>query len=238
MGQINTTSIAIIPARSGSKGIPGKNIFPVSGKPLIQWTIEAALKSTAVDRVIVSTNDEKIRDISIAAGAQAPFLRPAELADDTTHAVYAVLHALDWLQQNEHDGMPTHVIMLLPTAPLRTHEHIDEAMEIHMNNNNRSVIGVMETSFELRKLRIISNGRLTPLDKSLPLNTQRQENAPIFQINGCIHVSSSESLVRHQTFHTDDAMPYIMPEDVSIDVDTMEDMKKCEQALQQQHWPS
>jgi len=118
--------IGIIPARGGSKGIPGKNIRPVAGKPLIVWSIESAKKSVFLDHVIVSTDNERIAEISEHAGAGVPFVRPAELATDTARSVDVLLHAADWFAER---GQRYDIIVCLqPTSPLRTAMDIDNAL--------------------------------------------------------------------------------------------------------------
>src|SRR4051794_40245817 len=111
------TVAALIPARGGSKSIPRKNIASVGGKPLIAWTIEAALGSKLLDRVYVSTDDEEIASVSRACGSEVPFMRPAELASDEAGSLGVALHALDWMAA--HGGEPDYLLLLQPTSPLR-----------------------------------------------------------------------------------------------------------------------
>src|SRR5690349_8046730 len=118
--------LAVIPARGGSKSIPRKNLAALAGKPLIVWTIEAASASQCLTRVVVSTDDPEITAVAAAAGAEVPFVRPAELAQDETPAIEPILHAVDWLDQ--HEGYrPDFVMILQPTSPLRQAEDIDAA---------------------------------------------------------------------------------------------------------------
>ena len=125
----NFNVLALIPARGGSKGIPKKNIRPLAGKPLIAWSIEAARESRVIDRVIVSTDSEEIAAVAREAGAEVPFLRPAELAGDLTPDAPVFEHALAWLKENENYE-PDLIVHLRPTGPLRTGEEIDEAIEL------------------------------------------------------------------------------------------------------------
>ncbi|TSC69211.1 MAG: N-acylneuraminate cytidylyltransferase, partial [Parcubacteria group bacterium Gr01-1014_66] len=120
--------LGIIPARGGSKGIPGKNIKPLCGKPLIAWTIEEAKKSSSLNRIIVSTDDSAIVDVAQRYGVKVPFLRPAEIAQDLSTDVEFLVHALDWLFT--HEGYkPDIVLRLPPTSPLRTAAHIDQGIQ-------------------------------------------------------------------------------------------------------------
>ena len=136
--------LAIITARGGSKGLPQKNIRPLAGKPLIAYTIEAALQARLLDRTVVSTDDHQIAEIARQFGAEIPFLRPPELARDET-IVYPVLtHALRWL--DEHEGYrPDYVMLLQPTSPLRTAEDIDNSITIALEKNAEGVVSLCET---------------------------------------------------------------------------------------------
>ena len=120
--------LAIIPARGGSKGVPRKNIKDLCGKPLIAWTIEEALKSKYIDRLIVSTEDEEIANISKKYGAEVPFLRPTELAKDDTPGVEPLLHCINWLKDNQN-YYPGYGFTLQCTSPCRKTNHRDEALE-------------------------------------------------------------------------------------------------------------
>lgn len=122
------SSLGIIPARGGSKGVPGKNIKPLAGKPLIAWTIEAAKKAKYIDRVIVSTDDEQIAKIALEYGAEVPFLRPADISGDLATDVEFIIHALDFLEKKEV-YVPDIILRLPPTSPLRTSEHINLGIE-------------------------------------------------------------------------------------------------------------
>ena len=124
----NKRVVAIIPARGGSKRLPRKNVLPLAGKPLIVWSIEAALASVYIDKTIVSTDDAEIAEISRIAGASVPFMRPPELASDTATSADVVMHALDYLDsQNDHYY---YSVLLQPTSPLRTNTDIDAALEL------------------------------------------------------------------------------------------------------------
>ncbi|MEK7090871.1 MAG: acylneuraminate cytidylyltransferase family protein [Patescibacteria group bacterium] len=126
---MNPKILGIITARGGSKGIPGKNIKLLSGKPLVVYTIEAAKKSASLDRIILTTDDEAIAKVAKQNGCEVPFMRPAELAKDDTPTMPVVQHALKWLAENENYG-PDAVMILQPTSPLRQDFHIKEAVEL------------------------------------------------------------------------------------------------------------
>ena len=134
--------LAIIPARGGSKSIPRKNIKNLGTKPMIAWSIEAALKSN-IDRVIVTTDDKEIAEVAKKYGAKTPFIRPSELAQDTTPTEPVLKHTLEWLKENEN-YTPDAVVLLQPTSPLRQAEHINEAIKIFKQKNPDCLISVHE----------------------------------------------------------------------------------------------
>lgn len=218
--------LAVIPARGGSKGIPGKNIVGLGGKPLINWTIEAALKSTSISRTLVSTDSSEIATVAKASGAETPFIRPAELGADDVHAFHAVKHAVDWLQRHEN-YQPDIVFMLLPTSPLRTHEDIDAATALLIESGAPAVIGVCAASV-LASLRTISEGRLKNVARRPHKNYQRQEVDPLYACNGAIFAAGREELLRHGEFHIDRAVAYVMPKTRSIDINTEDELSLAE----------
>ncbi len=128
---IEKNIVCVIPARGGSKGIPGKNLVDLGGKRLLNWTIEAALESKVASRVIVSTDDKDIASFAREAGASVPFIRPHEIATDDIHSVHVVLHVLDWLHDTE-GFTPDGIMMLLPTSPFRSFEHIRGATNLFL----------------------------------------------------------------------------------------------------------
>jgi N-acylneuraminate cytidylyltransferase len=136
-------NLVIIPARSGSKGIEGKNIKSIAGKPLIVWSIESALSALHVDRVIVSTDSYEIAAIAKKFGAETPFLRPESLADDLATTESAMLHALSWLESNEQ-YVPDNVILLQATSPVRADDAIDKAIESFISSEAESLVSVCE----------------------------------------------------------------------------------------------
>lgn len=213
------TVAALIPARGGSKSIPRKNIVPVGGKPLIAWTIEAALGSKLLDRVYVSTDDEEIASVSRAHGAEVPFMRPAELASDEAGSLGVALHALDWM--SAHGGEPDYLLLLQPTSPLRTTEDIDGAIRLAEEHDASAVLGVCEASPHPWLARQISaEGVLSdffPLEKK---PTRRQDYPPAYMINGALYLNRATSLRTGRTFQPPDARAYVMPAERSLDIDT------------------
>lgn len=235
MGQLNKSIpkdiLAVIPARGGSKGIPRKNLRTLAGKPLVMYTIEAAKKSQWVSRVLVSTDDEEIKSISVTAGAEVPYLRPAELATDDVHAIEVVLHALSWLREKE-SYIPEVVVMLLPTSPLRRADAIDEAIKRFFMLKVPSVVSVVRCAQRLVQIRYIRGGALVPVMDLPNPNIQRQDCEPIFAVNGAIYVASPATIETFRTFHVPRAIAFEMESRHSLDIDTVDDLELAEYYLE------
>ncbi|MEI8305742.1 MAG: acylneuraminate cytidylyltransferase family protein [Chloroflexales bacterium] len=216
--------LAVITARGGSKGIPGKNIADLAGKPLIAWTIEAALRSKAVSRVIVSTDDAEIAAISRQWGAEVPFLRPALLASDTSPHLPVLLHALAWI--DEHDSQRYDYILLLqPTSPLRATDDIEHAVQIARDRHADSVVSVYPAHpHPLLARRITDDGHLEEFAPRTEGYLARQGLPPAYMLNGAIYLVRREVLVDRQSFYTDRTFAYVMPQERSLDIDTPWDL--------------
>lgn len=212
--------IAIIPARGGSKAIPRKNIAELGGKPLIAWTITAALEAGV--RPIVSSEDREILEIAIKHGAET-ITRPQGLAEDSIHAVHAVLNSL---KQLEADGEVLDlVLMLLPTSPFRTAKHIHDAITLFKAERPPAVISVEALDKQLLHLRnIADDGSLVPFLGWDKLTAQRQEQPPLYGLNGSIYVAQSSILQQNGTFHVPGALASIMPKFASIDINEPADL--------------
>lgn len=223
--------LGLIPARGGSKGIPGKNLRPLAGKPLLVYTIEAALASRWLDRVVVSTDDARIRGVALQAGAEAPFLRPAELAQDDTPMWPVVKHALSWLV--EHGYRPDVLVLLQPTSPLRQSEDIDRAVELLVSSGAdvvTTVTPVREHPYLMRKLE---GNRLTPLFP-VPLGTSlRQEYPPVYRLNGAVYAMRAEVVEREDPL-SGDVRGIVMDRRRSVDIDEQEDLVWAEWLMMQQ----
>ncbi|PKK90118.1 MAG: CMP-N-acetlyneuraminic acid synthetase [Candidatus Wallbacteria bacterium HGW-Wallbacteria-1] len=217
--------LAVIPARAGSKRLPGKNSIDLCGKPLIVWTIEAALASGYIDRVIVSTDDSVIADISRKAGAEVPFMRPAELASDTAGSAEVVIHALEFAEAEEGLGYDF-VTLLQPTSPLRTVEDIDSAIEKICETDCDGVISVCKCdhppqwSFELG-----SDGDISSLGSLAAFNSRSQDLTPMYRINGAIYIVRSDLLGIYKTFFVSrNLQSFVMHSARSVDIDEMTDL--------------
>ena len=213
-------TIALIPARGGSKGIPRKNIKLFNSKPLIYWSIKAAFESEFIDRVVVSTEDEEIAEIAKSYSAEVPFLRPKELSLDDSSGIAPVIHALEELP-NVKD-----LLLLQPTSPLRTAVHIDEIFKIREKFNSDSAVSISLSKrpiiYKLNKefqLKIFSENI-----KPLP----RQKLSDFYNLNGALYLSTRESILLNKSFVSDSTIGYIMHEEFSIDIDTQLDWEFAE----------
>jgi N-acylneuraminate cytidylyltransferase/CMP-N,N'-diacetyllegionaminic acid synthase len=228
--------IGLITARGGSKTIPRKNIKLLAGKPLIAWTIEAALHSKTLERVIVSTDDEEIAQVSKEWGAEVPFMRPTDLAQDNSPHVAVVEHAIAWLEAN--DGKEIGAIMLLqPTSPLRTQQDISAVAQLSHELNAKAIVSVCEAATHpyIAK-RILEDGTLMDFVSSDIGYLRRQALPSAYALNGAIYLIERDLFLSNKTFTPKGLThPYIMPQERSIDIDTPFDWRLVEFLLQEQH---
>ncbi len=216
--------IALVTARGGSKAIPNKNIALLAGKPLIAWTIEVALRSTGLNRVIVSTDDMEIAKIARQWGAEVPFLRPAELAQDDSPHIPVVVHAIEWLESHE-DMRPDYVLLLQPTSPRRSTEDIDGATRLAFEKDADSVVSVCQAfSHPYLTKRITPDGRLLDFIPTSDDYLRRQALPPAYTVNGAIYLVRRDVLIEKQTFYTDGTYAYVLPPQRSLDIDTPWDL--------------
>lgn len=216
----NIEIIGLITARGGSKGIPGKNIKPLVGKPLIAWTIQAALESSVLDRVIVSTNDDKIAQISREYGAEVPFIRPKRLANDDSPHIDTIIHAINWLKT--HDNyFPEYIMLLQPTSPLRTNEDIDKVIDLAIGKDADGIVSVSVSPTHPYKVKQIDkNGRLIDFVDTPKGYLPRQSLPVAYFENGAIYLTKTEIILKQRTFYPECTFPYIMPFERSLDIDT------------------
>lgn len=220
-------TFALIPARGGSKGIPRKNIKLMAGKPLIVWTIEAALRSALLDAVVVSTEDEEIAEVARKAGAQVPFMRPAELAQDASAGLDPVLHALDQLPH--YDA----VLVLQPTSPMRSSADIDGCLRLAAERGAPSVVSVCEPdSHPYWTYRMQPDLSMRPLLDGAPI-TRRQDLPPVAALNGALYFARVEWLRRNGGLIGPETLAYVMTREHSVDLDTPLDWKLAEILLKE-----
>ena len=226
--------LAIIPARGGSKGIPRKNVKKFAGYPLIAYSIVAAKQSSLVTRVIVSTEDEEIAEVARQYGAETPFLRPMELAQDETTDLPVFVHALNWSEKNE-GYHPEIVVQLRPTSPVRPISCVDDAIRILISHPSAdSVRGVVPAGQNPHKMWLIDEKteRMTPLLKvdgvKEPFNAPRQKLPPVWWQTGHIDVIRTQTILKKGSLSGDYILPCKIDSKFTIDIDNPFDWKKAE----------
>ncbi len=222
--------LAVIPAKGTSKGLPGKNLYPLFGKPLVQWTIEASIRSSYVTRTVVSSDSAEILNLAQGLGAEI-IERPAELATDTAGSESVMEHALDCLTETK-DYTPDALVLLQPTSPLRTSEDIDGALALYFEQQCTAIISGYELERNPLKEFLIGNDGLLSaiLDDGFPF-MPRQHLPRAFRPNGAIYVVETDSFMRTGSLLTDDTRPFHMDEEASIDIDCMDDLIAAEKYL-------
>jgi CMP-N-acetylneuraminic acid synthetase len=225
----NLHIVGIIPARGCSKGVPRKNIRQLNGKPLIYYTINEAEKSRYLKRSIVSTEDSEIAGVSREYGAEV-IERPVELAQDNTSGILVYQQVVRHLEESE--GYSADIIVILqPTSPCRLVRDIDEAIEVYLREACDSVIGVCEMEHPVHIIYTIDDNRLSPFIKGLDKITLRQDSPVTYRINGAIYVVRREVIMDKGKTITDDSLPFIMPLERSLDIDSELDFKVAELLL-------
>lgn len=217
--------IAIVPARGGSKGLPGKNLRSLAGKPLIIHTLECARATRHIDRIIVSTDDEAIAAVARSVpGVEVPFRRPAALADDTAGAIDVYFHAVDWLEAYE-SRRPASICALLPTAPLRLPADIDACIDLFERRQASVVLSVVAAKPAAWQQMLGDDARLGPVPGIEASIENRQGLGRVVVPNGAIQVLDIAALARAWTYFGPRSYGYEMPADRSIDIDTEADFR-------------
>lgn len=224
----NKRILGLITARGGSKGIPGKNIKELCGKPLIEYTIEAAKKSNVLTRTIVSTDSGQIADISRNLGADVPFLRPAELARDLSSSIDVAKHAINWLKENDNQEFD-YVMILQPTSPLRLAQDIDECIKKIVDTDADSIMSMVElTDFSLKKLKKIEDDLILPyLYEEGAQSARRQDKIKVYKRNCAVYLTKTEFILKNDLFGKI-SRPYVMPIERSIDINEPADFALAE----------
>ena len=226
-GNTDGMRVAIIPARGGSKRIPGKNIKLFCGKPIIAFSIDAALQSGVVDRVIVSTDDENIARVAQDWGAEVPFVRPAEISDDFTPTIPVVKNAIEWVMKNW--GKVAEVCCIYATAPFVTPGDIREAYARLKHENVQGYV-FTSTTFPFpiqRAFRVKADGYCEMFHPEL-YNTRSQDLEEAYQDAGQFYWGKAESYLKGIEFFSNFSMPYVIPRYRVQDIDTAEDWARAE----------
>jgi len=223
--------LAVIPARGGSKGLPGKNIRRLGDKPLIAWSIEAAQGSRYVDAVIVSTDSEGIASVARSWGGHVPFIRPAELATDNTKMVDVILHAVNSMQT--FPPRFSLILTLQPTSPLRTSEDIDNAVELFFAKKAKAIVSVCEMEHHPWWSNVLpADGNMKDFLPAKIRNLNRQALPTYYRLNGALYLADIGFIEQTGSFITDDTFAYLMPQERSVDIDSLLDFRLAELLLQ------
>jgi N-acylneuraminate cytidylyltransferase/CMP-N,N'-diacetyllegionaminic acid synthase len=213
--------LAIIPARGGSKGIPKKNIIPLMGKPLIQYTITAAQESTIIDKIFLSSDNTEIIDVAKQLNLDCNYVRPDHLADDQANTVDVVLDALTWLEETE-SYVPDTILLLQPTSPLRSSEDIDNAIKLFIKNGKDTLISVHEMAeHPYECVKDIDTDDWSYLSEQPTNATRRQDyKKKFYYINGAIYLTSVDFFKKEKKFIEKNCTSfYVMPYERGIDID-------------------
>jgi len=225
--------LVVIPARGGSKRLPRKNCLLLRGKPLIAYSIEAGRQSQYVDEVLVSTDDNEIAVIAEAYGANVPFLRPPALATDEATTVDVICHAIRHYQ-DEMQKVFDYVMVLQPTSPLRTAEHVDAALELLIAKQADAVISVCEAEHSPLWANVLPDGGSMQSFLREEIKGKRSQDLPVhYRLNGAIYICDVKRfLQKRDLFLADNIFAYQMEQARSVDIDTTLDLKLCEILLE------
>ena len=216
------TFLAIIPARGGSKRLPRKNILNLAGKPLIAWTIEAALQSKYIDKVLVTSDDDEILKVSNDYGAST-IKRPMHLSQDNSTSFEAISHAIENTQEFDY------IVLLQPTSPLRTSGHIDEAIQLIFQKKSDAIISVTEMEHSPLWANTLPENESMDYFLREDKNKRSQDLETYYRLNGAIYISLTETLINTGSFfHKTGAYAYKMDNRSSIDIDNVMDFKFAE----------
>jgi CMP-N,N'-diacetyllegionaminic acid synthase len=218
--------LAVVTARGGSKGLPRKNVLPLGGRPLIAWTVQAALGAACVGRVIVSTDDAEIAAAAVAVGAEQPFLRPAALSTDTATSADVLAHALAEVTGHEH------ALLLQPTSPFRTAADIDKAFALWRASRAATCVSVCAASESpWLMFGLTPDGWLDRLLPEPPGGLRRQDLPTAYSLNGALYFVETARFRDDPRFLRPDTAAYEMPPERSIDIDDAEDLAAAERQL-------
>jgi CMP-N,N'-diacetyllegionaminic acid synthase len=225
--------LALVTARGGSKRLPGKNTKLLGGKPLIAWSIDAAKGIPGISHVLVSTDDETIRDVAEKAGGYVPWLRPNELATDTATSVDVAIHALDWYEK--YQGPVDGLLLLQPTSPFRTRDTILKGLTLFKDNQFNSVLGVSPTHAHPKWTFKVEKGLLIPYLSDHGLNTRSQDLDTAYVVNGSFYLISGSELRKNRSFFSKNTLPLVVDSQMeSLDIDTESDWRFAEFCLKEQ----
>ena len=223
--------LGLVPARGGSKGVPGKNVRPLAGHTLLEYTVRAARESSVLDRVILSTDSLEIADAGRRAGLEVPFMRPAALAADDTPMVPVIEHALGEIAR--HGWLPDIVVLLQPTSPLRRPEHIRDAVAMLRETEADSVVTVVELPRHLSPDYVmrIDGGRLKPFLPEGARVTRRQDARPAYSRDGTVYAFRRSTIEQLGGIYGNDCRPLVIDTNDSLSIDSQADWDEAERRL-------
>ena len=224
--------IGIIPARAGSKGLPGKNTLQICGKPLIAWSIESGKQSKYIDVLIVSTDSEQTARISSSFGATIPFIRPGHLATDEATTIDVVSHALKYLEV-EFNQTFEYTVLLEPTSPIRRSDDIDRMLDkLHnFRKNFDAIISLGEVHGHPSILKTINSQKVESFIKVQPEITRRQDNTPVYFPFGVAYICKTTTLLVEKTFYPERLTHFIIQRDQCVEIDDEYDFLMAEAIL-------
>lgn len=218
--------LAVVPARGGSKGLPGKHLLEVRGRPLIAWTIDAAHGAQSIDRTVLSSDDDAIMATASRLGCDVPFRRPAELANDAAASIEVVLHAVGALPGYDV------VVLLQPTSPLRTSVDIELAFDTFRTTGAPACVSVAPVAQSPYWMyRLGDRATLQPVVELPSPATRRQDLPPVYALNGAVYIADVDWLRRTRTFVTCETVAHVMPAERSVDIDTAADFEAFRKAV-------
>lgn len=217
--------LAVIPARGGSKGLPGKNIRPLCDKPLIGWSIELANRTDAIDKVVVSTDDAVIAEVARQFAADVPFMRPAELATDEATTRDALVHCVENLPE-QFDFL----VLLQPTTPLRTAHTLEACIELSIKTD-RAVISASPSKKALEWMFYRKDNGIDFVLGDRAQGQRRQDCSPTYFVDGCVYCLPIHRLLNHQQILDTDVLTVLSQPQEAVDIDTLEDFEYCEYLL-------
>lgn len=224
--------LAVIPARGGSKGVPRKNIIEVGGHPLIKYTIDCGKNSKYLDRTVISTEDLLIKRVAEENGGDVPFLRPKELAEDTSKTIDCIVHAVNTLKSmgEEYD----YVIILQNTVPLRKSWHVDEAIEMIVDSSERSLVSISEVDKHPILMRTLNEDKTVKNLLHMNSTMRRQDFPKFYKVDGAIAIQKIDTEFNLETSINDGKLGYVMERKYSTDIDNYLDIKIIEYYLEKE----
>lgn len=230
MAETPIRCVGLVTGRGGSKRIPGKNVRPLAGRPLVAWAVEAACQASSIGRVLISTDDAAIANAALEAGGEVPFMRPAHLSGDHASHVGVIAHALDWLEAE--CGLPEFICLLQPTSPLRQAEDIDALVELVRRTGADCGITVSPVRHHPAHMFVVSEAGAARPFVSVASGYQRsQDLPPLHVVNGAVYVLRPETFRTRDSVLSDNLVAHVMPEMRSIDIDTDHDFQLAETIL-------